>query len=311
MLPTGEQVLEDRTLRCILAVAQAGSLRAAARDLGIAPSAVQRTIAAAERRLGEALFERGADGARVTELGRVAVRYALERRDLDALFVDEVALGRSAASGTVRLAVGLGFLEQVDEHVLDPFQRAHPDVTIVVQAGGTDSMVETLVRDDADVAIALHPAPHPRVAVLREAPEPLRLTCAADHPVAAAHPEGTVLAPSDLEGLDVAVMARGFGLRALHDEFLRVHTVGVRTVLETDSQTVLLGAVARGRAVSLLPPVFLSPRPAGRALQTFDIADDHLRAVRSALMVRRDRRLPPASRALLQACSRWMAGEDP
>ncbi|CAN5374656.1 hypothetical protein BH23ACT6_BH23ACT6_18910 [soil metagenome] len=47
-------VLGDRSVRYIAAVASCGSIRAAARDLGVAPSAVQRTLVAAERQLGTA-----------------------------------------------------------------------------------------------------------------------------------------------------------------------------------------------------------------------------------------------------------------
>lgn len=101
-------------------------------------------------------------------------------------------------------------------------------------------------------------------------------------------------------------MLPGFGLRALHDEFTRVHGVHGDVVLETDSQAVLIGAVAQGQAVSLLPPVFLTPAPPGSDVVLLDVADEHVRAVRAELMVRRGRRLPAAARALLDTCAHWM-----
>lgn len=115
-----------------------------------------------------------------------------------------------------------------------------------------------------------------------------------------------MLHPADLAGQRFAVMLPGFGLRALHDEFTRVHGVEGDVVLETDSQAVLIGAVAQGQAVSLLPPVFLTPAPPGSDVVLLEVADEHLQAVRAELMVRRGRRLPAAARALLDTCAQWM-----
>lgn len=298
-------MLDDRELRVVLAVAEHGSLRGAARDLGVAPSAVQRTIAAAERRLSATLFERGAGGARVTELGRVAVRHGQERRDLDALFADEIARARTPASGTARIAVGLGFLDQLSRDVLELFQREHPGVTLRVITGGTDSMVAALAADQADMGIALHPAPHPGITTLRSSPQPLGFACAAEHPLALAHRDGSPLRPEELDGHRVATMLPGFGLRALHDEFVRVHGVSVHIGVETDSQAALISAVTGAGAITLMPPVFLAAVPPDAGVVLLQVEDTHLQAVKAALLVRTARRLPPAADALLEASMRW------
>lgn len=306
---TTSTTLEDRTLRVVLAVAEHGSLRAAARELELAPSAVQRTVVAAERRLGATLFERSAGGARVTELGRIVVRHGQERRDLDALFADEIARTRTPASGEARIAVGLGFLDQLTERVLVPYQRQHPGVRLRVLTGGTDPMVTALAADGADVGIALHPAPHPDITTLRTSPQPLGFACSADHPLARAHADGSPLLPAEIEGHRVATMLPGFGLRALHEEFVRVHGVSVHIGLETDSQAALISAVTRAGAITLMPPVFLAAVPADERVVLLDVEDTHLRAVRAALMVRRGRRLPPAAGALLERCVAWFEAE--
>lgn len=303
--PDTGAVLEDRILRVVLAVAQNGSLRGAARELGQAPSAVQRTVVAAERRLGATLFERGADGARATELGRVVVRHAQERRDLEALFSDEIARARTPAAGEARIAVGLGFLDQLTEQVLVRYQRDHPGVRLRVITGGTDAVVAALAADGADVALALHPPPHPEILTLCSAPQPLGFACSTEHPLARAHRDGSPLQPEELEGMRVATMLPGFGLRALHDEFVRVHGVSVHIGLETDSQAALISALTRAGAITLMPPVFLAGLGTDSDVVLLDVEDSHLRAVRAALMVRRGRRLPPAADALREACVDW------
>src|ERR1700722_17466765 len=63
-------------LRYVAAIADQGSLRAAARHLGVAQPAFSRSIAELERELGAALFERRARGMIATPLGQDFVRRA-------------------------------------------------------------------------------------------------------------------------------------------------------------------------------------------------------------------------------------------
>ena len=63
-------------LSYVAAVAERGSLRAAARHLGIAQPAFSRSIAELERELGAPLFERRARGMVATPLGQAFVRRA-------------------------------------------------------------------------------------------------------------------------------------------------------------------------------------------------------------------------------------------
>ena len=56
--------------RDVLAVAERGSVRAAARQLNVAQPTLTRSIQELERELGVVLFERGVQGARLTEMGK-------------------------------------------------------------------------------------------------------------------------------------------------------------------------------------------------------------------------------------------------
>src|SRR3546814_18432839 len=65
-------------IRDILAVAEAGSLRAASRKLGITQPTMTRSIRDTENELGHVLFKRNAYGVVTTEMGRVFVRCAID-----------------------------------------------------------------------------------------------------------------------------------------------------------------------------------------------------------------------------------------
>src|SRR5580704_8556061 len=63
-------------LRNVAAIAERGSLRAAARHLSLAQPALSRSVQELERELGAPLFERRSRGMVVTPLGRAFLRRA-------------------------------------------------------------------------------------------------------------------------------------------------------------------------------------------------------------------------------------------
>ena len=91
--------MDDRRLRCFLAVVDEGSIRRAAEALGISQSSLSQAIRALERELDVRLFDRVSEGARLTIAGEAMVSPA--RQVLRA--TDDA---REAISGVVGLRAG-------------------------------------------------------------------------------------------------------------------------------------------------------------------------------------------------------------
>ncbi len=298
-------MLDDRALRFIAAVARTGSLRGAAKVLGVAPSAVQRTLTAAERGVGCLLFERGPAGARPTLAGRVVVQHAQEREDLDTQLSTRLSLVTSAAVGEVTIGVGPGFIDEFASRVLVPFMLDHPQVRVDIVTGGTGEVVSSLLRDEVDLAVALHPALDHGLRVVSSVPQPVGLACAVDHWLSS----HTLIQPAELRHERMAVLPENFGLRALHDGFVRAHGVEVTVAMQSDSQPAVVTAVGAGQVVALLPPVTVTRAVATGAVVLVPVDDAYLAGVRAALLTRTGRRLTPAASALVEACERWF--DDP
>jgi DNA-binding transcriptional LysR family regulator len=97
-------------LRYVLAAAEHGGFRRAARHLGVQQSAVSRRIQELEGRLGAPIFERGPQGVRLTIAGEDFVRGAQSAvGELD-LAVDRAAEAARGDQGVLRVGVltGLG-----------------------------------------------------------------------------------------------------------------------------------------------------------------------------------------------------------
>ena len=93
--------MHDAALRYFQAVAEEGSIRKASQRVNVSASAVNRQILKLEEYFGSPLFERHADGMRVTDEGRLVLDHVKTTlHDLDRL-KGVIAERRGVVSGTV------------------------------------------------------------------------------------------------------------------------------------------------------------------------------------------------------------------
>lgn len=111
---------ELRQLRYFVAVAQELNVTRAAARLGIAQQSLSQQIRALETEFGVALFDRGARGVELTEVGAVLMR---EARPLLAAAERAVQAVRQAASGD-QFELRMGFLTAVADRLVPPLLRA-------------------------------------------------------------------------------------------------------------------------------------------------------------------------------------------
>ena len=145
-------------LRLFLAVAETGSLSAAARRLRLGQPTLSRRMAALEEHLDEPLFTRGTAGVTLTPGGERLRPLALRMAEWATEAAQAVAKGRRGPEGRVRIAAPPG----VAFDFLAPFAASlrtrAPGVTLEVLAG-----IEyvNLLRGEADLALRTRaPADH-------------------------------------------------------------------------------------------------------------------------------------------------------
>ena len=144
-------------LRDLLAVAEQGSLRAAARELGIAQPALTRSIQELERDLGVPLFERKARGVVPTSLGEVFIRRAKGVSNELARARDEIDQLRGMVHGSVRVALSMVPHMALLPHALRPFRMRYPEVRLDI----VDAVFPTVAAAMADGTIDCYIGPPP------------------------------------------------------------------------------------------------------------------------------------------------------
>nr|WP_256354849.1 LysR family transcriptional regulator [Pseudomonas sp. sia0905] len=142
-------------MEVLVRVAQEGSLSAAARTLGLTPSAVSRIIARTEQRLGTRLLLRTTRAITFTAEGEAYLRGA--RRILaDLAEVEDAIADQSVPKGRLRVSAALGHGRQAIVPLVAAFSARYPNIVVDLALG--DEVVDIL-GGQADVAVRFGPLP--------------------------------------------------------------------------------------------------------------------------------------------------------
>ena len=156
------------------AIASAGSLSAAARELGVTTPAVSKHLAQMESRLGVALVNRTTRRMSLTPEGELYLQNA--RRILAEIDGMEqmLGVGKATPRGLLRVNATLGFGRSHVAPLISKFVRRHPQVEVQLQLSVNPP---ALTDDTYDVCIRFGAPPDSRVIARHIAPN-RRLLCA-------------------------------------------------------------------------------------------------------------------------------------
>src|ERR687891_1986705 len=169
----------------------AGSLSAAARDLGMSPALVSRRLASLEGRLGVRLVNRTTRSLHLTDEGaayyETCTRILAEIEEADAA----ASAGRAEPRGVLRVALPASFGNQHVAPLVPRFVERYPDVQIALSL--SDRTVN-VVEEGFDLAIRIADLADSSLAARKLAPN-RRVVCASPAYLAR---HGTPRTPEDL-----------------------------------------------------------------------------------------------------------------
>ncbi|GAA2656170.1 LysR family transcriptional regulator [Streptomyces lunalinharesii] len=185
-------------LRAFVAVCEAGSLSAVARDLGCTQSAVSQRVKRLEREAGIGLLERRPRGVAPTAAGRILHRAAADGLGGLDLALRRLADMRRGDGGTVRVTTGATTVRHFMSDAVVAFRDRHPHVNLEFHTESSSRRCFEAVADgDSELAwITIGPPvrgieQHPVMGL------PWVLAVRADDPLAARDH----VAPDELAGL--------------------------------------------------------------------------------------------------------------
>jgi len=239
--------LDWDALRHFRAVAQRGTLSAAARLLKVQHTTVARRIDALEAALGSRLFLRNPRGYTPTRVG-LSLLESVEAMQARVNEVARLADGQDVEmSGAVRIATADALAKHLVLPALLPLADRHPELRLEVVS---DTRQHDLSRREADVALRIGGSLDTRLVGRKLAALGFGLYGARGRPKKISLPRDRYVTFDDSVG------------PLPHDAWLAEHAAGARIVLRSNRQETLIEAVRVGFGLGLLPCVAADADPA-------------------------------------------------
>ena len=292
-----EQVALDR-LTGLIAFARAGSLgsfTAAARSLGISPSAVSKSVQRLEQQLGVSLFTRTTRSLTLTPEGRELHERAV-RLLRDAEEIEQVAKAvRAEPTGTLRIAVSLPIGLHLVAPALPAFRKLHPKVSIDLRI---DDRLVDIVEQGIDIAVRIGELADSRL--LSRRLSPLRLCAYAAPAYLAAR--GTPTHPDELAAHDTVNLRYQSSGQAFRWPFRigerEIEIVPTSRIIVDASEAVMATLVAGGGigiSATFVAAPYVARGELALVLGDFAVERDNITALWPS-----SRRANPAVRAFLE-----------
>lgn len=263
--------MELRHLRYFLAVAQELSFTRAAERVGIAQPPLSYQISNLEHELGTTLFNRTRRSVALTPAGEALVPYAKLILNLTENAASSIKALGSGRSGTLRVGALFSTIYTFLPAVIQQFRATRPDVKLLIQQMTVKEQLAALRDGTIDVGLLRGPSET----------EGLIARTLANERFMAAMPEGHPLDDRDVVPVEMLVehpflmISSAFNpdyasrVRLLLSQF----EGRLQVVEEVTDIHALIGLVAAGLGVTLVPESIAHIRPEGVRFRAIDGAD--------------------------------------
>jgi DNA-binding transcriptional LysR family regulator len=234
-----------RELQAVLAVAELGSFRRAAGQLGYTQSALSHQVAALEGALGCSLFTRpgGRAQVRLTPAGEAVCRRA--RRALSEVEAVAADAEQAARGESVRVRVGVTQTSatEIMPAALRAFRDDYAGVEVVlIAADDQESSRDALRRGELDVAFSYNPETDEHIEAIPLLDDPWVILTRRDSAIANLDHPGFVV----LDQLDLVAWTRRWPAQVELEETWQRRGIAPKIVYRTDDNLALQRLVAAG-----------------------------------------------------------------
>lgn len=288
-----ETALIATACRHFLSVAETGSVRAAARELNVAASAISRQLQLLEQALGTALFDRSGRGLQLTPAGEVLLRGLRQAGQAHEQALDELSALKGLQRGLLRIATVESVSVTILPDMLLRFASAHPGIEVAVTVAGSEA-VTALVRDhQADLGFTFNPSSLDGLVTLASWDLHLGAVMSPRHALAKAGK----LALADCMGHPLAWPSRGLSLRTILDSMPAARKL--RPAFECNSLRLMASLARRGSCIAFQTVIGIEQELAAGTLVFVPLSDRRLPVDRLRLLARPGASGRPAAEAFL------------
>lgn len=251
-----------RVLRYFVAIADAGSVTAAASHVCVAQSALSRHIRELEADLGVTLMQRSSQGIRLTAAGVMLYESAKRMLGEAGRVRDQLANRSSSSETTITLGISPTLGSVLVPGLFERCRLAPADITLTVREAFTPMLLDWLHRGLIDMAITTNPTTDKPVSLHPLLGEPFALACPASQQ------RSLVVSPEQLS--DIPVLMTNLH-RGIVERQLGLLGARLNVQAEIDSVDAIRQLVLQGSCATIMPVSVFAADP--KSLRTVTLSE--------------------------------------
>jgi DNA-binding transcriptional LysR family regulator len=287
--------MDFTALRYFSETANSRSIRAASERLHVSASAISRQIAKLEHELRAPIFDRHAEGMKLTPAGEILQeRFEQMMREF-ARVKSHIAALQDLQAGTVDVYCFQTAIESFVAPVLHRFHAQYPNVVFNVRMSSTDEAMEALISGVAEIGLILNPPVRDTIASKQVFRDAIVAAFAPTHPLA----DRESVSLRDLVEFPFVFTEPSFGLRQQIDRVLARHAIEPEVFCVTNSITLVKGVAGIGRQCTLLPRFAVEPELAAGTLSTVAVKEFETESLAFCVCSLSGRLMSPAAKVFV------------
>lgn len=288
--------MDIKRLQHFVALAETGRFALAAQRVHLSQAAFSRSIQALEQQLGLRLFDRGAEGARVTPAGEAVLARARNLLFEAGCLRRDIALIQSGDIGAITIGVAPIPASVILPDLLSRLKRLRPDLLVRIRMGNLFNLQGQLDAQQIDFCVGdprLFPS-NSRYAMMALGHHRGGLYCRAGHPLLRKASVDT----DAIRRYGLATIALSPALHEALAHDLGFDAAGLPQTVECDDVNTLVHLTAHSDVIGLLPHTIIAQ--SGRKLRPLHVAGGALLHAKVHAIWLKGRTLAPATRRAIE-----------
>ncbi|MEX3856445.1 LysR family transcriptional regulator [Paraburkholderia sp. BR10923] len=279
-------------LAAFRAVAETGSVTAAAARLHVSQPALTREIRELEERLGVPLFDRMPRGMQPTEAGRLLLEYAAQIFRLADAAEDAVSEFAGLKRGQLAMASSRTIGAYLLPELMDRFRDLYPGVTVQLAVSNTEQVKHAVLSQQCQLGLVEGPYDTEAFDALACGRDQIIAVAGAAHPYA----RRRKLHAADLAKAELVLREIGSGTREVVARAYAANGLTLAPSLTIGSPEAIKRLLRIGRAVSWVPRLSVIDELASGTLVELPVIDVNVERQLNMLW-RKGQTLSPSARA--------------
>lgn len=251
-------------LEVFRAIAEEGSVTAAAERLHRVPSNISTRLRQLEDELGVMLFSREKLRLHITDAGRTLLDYAIR-----ILALTEEARERVSSQHPAGIFT-LGAIESTAAVRLPPliarYHQAWPGVELDLSTGPSGDMTDGLLSGRFSAVFIDGPPKHPQLEGVAAFAEEMVLISSLNHP--------PVSRAADINGSTIYAFRANCSYRRLFENWFALDNAAPGKIFEMESYHGIVACVSAGAGLAMIPKSMLENMPGRDSVMAWPVADD-------------------------------------